>query len=121
MGVEYISAEQRPVSVRTGGLSVAGERCFAFFYTRKLNPKILRCPMSDLPLSPLLDIESNLSPLPDRLRLLAECVEDERTPYIDAVSGLLLESAARIESQLEQLRALCHLLPAQAERGVHHA
>ena len=27
--------------------------------------------MSDLPLSPLLDIESNLSPLPDRLRLLA--------------------------------------------------
>ena len=71
MGVEYISAEQRPVSVRTGGLSVAGERCFAFFYTRKLNPKILRCPMSDLPLSPLLDIESNLSPLPDRLRLLA--------------------------------------------------
>ena len=75
--------------------------------------------MSDLPLSPLLDIESNLFPLPDRLRLLAECVEDERTPYIDA--GLLLESAARIESQLEQLRALCHLLPAQAERGVRHA
>ena len=71
MGVEYISAEQRPVSVRTGGLSVAGERCFAFFYTRKLNPKILRCPMSDISLSPLLDIESNLSPLPDRLRLLA--------------------------------------------------
>ena len=31
MGVEYISAEQRPVSVRTGGLSTAGERCFAFF------------------------------------------------------------------------------------------
>ena len=60
-------------------------------------------------------------PLPDRLRLLAECVEDGRTPYIDAVSGLLLESAARIESQLEQLRALCHLLPAQAEREVRHA
>ncbi|WP_448344099.1 hypothetical protein [Desulfovibrio piger] len=77
--------------------------------------------MSDISLSPLLDIESNLSPLPDRLRLLAECVEDERTPYIDAVSGLLLESAARIESQLEQLRALCHLLPAQTERGVRHA
>ena len=71
--------------------------------------------------TPLLDIESNLSPLPDRLRLLAECVEDERTPYIDAVSGLLLESAARIESQLERLRALCHLLPAQDERGVRHA
>lgn len=27
--------------------------------------------MSDISLSPLLDIESNLSPLPDRLRLLA--------------------------------------------------
>ena len=37
------------------------------------------------------------------------------------LSPLLLESAARIESQLEQLRALCHLLPAQAERGVRHA
>ena len=33
----------------------------------------------------------------------------------------LLESAARIERQLEQLRALCHLLPAQAEREVRHA
>ena len=33
LGVEYISAEQRPVSVRTGGLSVAGERCSVFFCT----------------------------------------------------------------------------------------
>ena len=71
--------------------------------------------------APLLDIESNLSPLPDRLRLLAECVEDERTPYIDAVSGLLLESAPPIEIQPQPLRALCHLLPAQAEREVRHA
>ena len=39
MGVEYISAEQRPVSVRTGGLSTAGERCFAFFCTRNPIPK----------------------------------------------------------------------------------
>ncbi len=29
----YTSAEQRPVSVRTGGLSRAGERCSAFFCT----------------------------------------------------------------------------------------
>ena len=33
LGVEYISAEQRPVSVRTGGLSTAGERCSVFFCT----------------------------------------------------------------------------------------
>ena len=29
----YISAEQRPVSVRTGGPSSAGERCSVFFCT----------------------------------------------------------------------------------------
>lgn len=57
--------------------------------------------------APLLDIESNLSPLPDRLRLLAECVEDERTPYIDAVSGLLLESADKLDVQLKHLRSHC--------------
>lgn len=71
--------------------------------------------------APLRVITASLNDMPNRLRLLAECVEDGRTPYIDAVSGLLLESAARIESQLEQLRALCHLLPAQDERGVRHA
>ena len=32
-----------------------------------------------------------------------------------------MASAARIESQVEQLRALCHLLPAQDEREVRHA
>ena len=32
-GQRYILAEQRPVSVRTGGLFVAGERCSAFFCT----------------------------------------------------------------------------------------
>ncbi len=31
-GVSYELAEQRPVSVRTGGHSEAGERCFAFFF-----------------------------------------------------------------------------------------
>ena len=30
-GRGYILADQRPVSVRTGGLARAGERCFAFF------------------------------------------------------------------------------------------
>lgn len=37
--------------------------------------------MSDISLSPLLDIESNLSPLPDRLRLLAAAGLTEPTFY----------------------------------------
>ncbi len=32
-GCRYILAEQRPVSVRTGGLLSAGERCSVFFCT----------------------------------------------------------------------------------------
>lgn len=36
-GVGYELAEQRPVSVRTGGLSTAGERCSVFFVSS--NPK----------------------------------------------------------------------------------
>ena len=47
--------------------------------------------MAAIFLLPLLAIESKLSPLPARLR------------------------------QVEQLRALCHLLPAQDEREVRHA
>ena len=33
-------AEQRPVSVRTGGLLRAGERCFAFFVFQPLNREV---------------------------------------------------------------------------------
>ena len=33
LGCRYISAEQRPASVRTGGLLSAGERCSVFFCT----------------------------------------------------------------------------------------
>ena len=33
LGCGYISAEQRPVSVRTGGPLCAGERCSVFFCT----------------------------------------------------------------------------------------
>lgn len=40
-----------------------------FLFPNSLNNYEAR--MSDISLSPLLDIESNLSPLPDRLRLLA--------------------------------------------------
>lgn len=41
----YISAEQRPVSVRTGGLTRAGERCFAFFCVQ-IPKQTMRCLMS---------------------------------------------------------------------------
>lgn len=40
-----------------------------FLFPNSLNNYEAR--MSDISLSPLLDIESNLSPLPDRVRLLA--------------------------------------------------
>ena len=63
--------------------------------------------MSDLPLSPLLDIESNLSPLPDRLRLLAESIEDGRSPYTETVAILLLECADKLDVQLKHLRSHC--------------
>ena len=43
-GRRSILAKQRPVSARTGGFSVAGERCFAFFYALK-TPKHRRFPM----------------------------------------------------------------------------
>lgn len=40
LGCGHNLAEQRPVSVRTGGLSCAGERCSAFFVP---NPQNTRC------------------------------------------------------------------------------
>lgn len=63
--------------------------------------------MSDISLSPLLDIESNLSPLPDRLRLLAESIEDGRSPYTETVAILLLECADKLDVQLKHLRSHC--------------
>ena len=45
----YISAERRPVSARTGGLTLAGERRSAFFCAFK-TPKQSRCLMHSIPL-----------------------------------------------------------------------
>ncbi len=115
-------AEQRPVSARTGGLSLAGERCSApaFFLLRKI-PNHKRYPVSESSILPLLEMESELSPLPDRLRLLAECVEDGRTPYNKAVAALLMESAERIDKQLELLRGHCRQTPHQFAQEARHA
>ena len=39
-GRGFILAEQRPVSVRTGGLSTAGERCSAFLFSNIQIPEL---------------------------------------------------------------------------------
>lgn len=44
----YILAERRPVSARTGGLALAGERRSAFFCAFKI-PKQSRCSMHSIP------------------------------------------------------------------------
>ena len=67
----------------------------------------------------LLAVENSLSPLPHRLRLLAECVEGDASPYPDAVADLLMECAERIESQVGRLHALCRLLPDENEEARH--
>lgn len=76
--------------------------------------------MSKLSPGSLLAVENSLSPLPNRLRLLAECVEGDASPYPEAVAGLLMECAERIESQVGRLHALCRLLPDESEEA-HHA
>ena len=68
--------------------------------------------MSDLSLSPLLELETSIAPLPDRLRLLAEAVEGDTTAYPEAIAALLLECAATLDAQLARLRAHCRLQPA---------
>lgn len=67
----------------------------------------------------LLAVENSLSPLPNRLRLLAECVESDASPYPDAVADLLMECAENIESQLGRLHALCRLLTDENEEARH--
>ena len=67
----------------------------------------------------LLEVESSLSPLPDRLRLLAEYIEGDDGAYPAAVADLLMECAERIESQLGRLHALCRLLPDENEEARH--
>lgn len=67
--------------------------------------------------APLLDIESNLSPLPNRLRLLAECIEEDQTAYMDTVVTLLLECADKLDGQLVHLRS--HCFPKLARKECH--
>lgn len=67
----------------------------------------------------LLAVENSLSPLPNRLRLLAECVEGDASPYPEAVADLLMEWAERIENQVGRLHALCRLLTDENEEARH--
>ena len=75
--------------------------------------------MSNIPPGSLLAVENSLSPLPNRLRLLAECVESDASAYPEAVADLLMECAERIESQLGRLHALCRLLTDENEEARH--
>ena len=58
----YISAEQRPVSVRTGSLPTAGERCSAFFCAQISNPKKVGTPCTTSP-SPVPRVAAASRPL----------------------------------------------------------
>lgn len=67
----------------------------------------------------LLEVESSLSPLPDRLRLLAEYIEGDDGAYPAAVAGLLMECAERIENQIARLSAISRHIPAGHEEARH--
>ena len=75
--------------------------------------------MSKLSPGSLLAVENSLSPLPNRLRLLAEYIEGDDGAYPEAVADLLMECAERIESQVGRLHALCRLLPDENEEARH--
>jgi len=57
--------------------------------------------------APLRIITGNLNDMPDRLRLLAECIEEDQTAYMDTVVTLLLECADKLDVQLKHLRSHC--------------
>ena len=57
--------------------------------------------------APLRIITDNLNDMPDRLRLLAESIEDGRSPYTETVAILLLECADKLDGQLKHLRSHC--------------
>ena len=76
--------------------------------------------MSQLLLSspaPLRTITENLNDMPDRLRLLAECIEGDRTAYMQTVVVLLLECADRLDAQLAHLRS--HSYPECPQEARH--
>lgn len=57
--------------------------------------------------APLRVITASLNDMPDRLRLLAECIEEDQTAYMDTVVTLLLECADKLDGQLVHLRSHC--------------
>lgn len=87
----YILAERRPVSARTGGLTVAGERRFAFFYAFK-TPKHSRCFMHSIPLFRPASCGGRAS-LSFLLRKLARAGE---TAALVALLGTSLSTSARV-------------------------
>lgn len=87
----YISAERRPVSARTGGLTLAGERRSAFFCAFK-TPKQSRCLMHSIPLFRPASCGGRAS-LSFLLRKLARAGE---TAALVALLGTSLSTSARV-------------------------
>lgn len=87
----YISAERRPVSARTGGLTLAGERRSAFFCAFK-TPKQSRCFMHSIPLFRPASCGGRAS-LSFLLRKLARAGE---TAALVALLGTSLSTSARV-------------------------
>ena len=87
----YISAERRPVSARTGGLTLAGERRSAFFCAFK-PPKQSRCSMHSIPLFRPASCGGRAS-LSFLLRKLARAGE---TAALVALLGTSLSTSARV-------------------------
>ena len=75
--------------------------------------------MSKLSPGSLLAVENSLSPLPNRLRLLAEYIEGDDGAYPEAVADLLMECAERIENQIARLSAISRHIPAGHEEARH--
>ena len=67
--------------------------------------------------APLRIITGNLNDMPNRLRLLAECIEEDQTAYMDTVVTLLLECADKLDGQLVNLRS--HCFPELARKECH--
>lgn len=67
--------------------------------------------------APLRIITGNLNDMPNRLRLLAECIEEDQTAYMDTVVTLLLECADKLDGQLVHLRS--HCFPELARKECH--
>lgn len=67
--------------------------------------------------APLRIITASLNDMPDRLRLLAECIEEDQTAYMDTVVTLLLECADKLDVQLKHLRS--HCFPKLARKECH--